>query len=178
MHKSSASRLASAKVRCWFRLQHLTPPNCAADTCIFWRTNVLRQKAPEYVDSRNRLLLRIDGLVAWYALRRLDHSRLARECAKLMTDENQDRCEDERSGTPIACALASQELRAGFPLTMEPESIRDLLARNLDVRTLGQRMAHSAGSIDSRKRTSRAADSSGSLSGDTNVLTNRRRKHC
>jgi hypothetical protein len=41
----------------------------------------------------------------------------------------------------------------------ESELIRDLLARDLDVRTLGKRVGHLAGSIDSRKRTSRRADS-------------------
>ena len=41
----------------------------------------------------------------------------------------------------------------------ESELIRDLLARDLNVRTLGERVGHLAGSIDSSKRTSRAADS-------------------
>jgi Ribbon-helix-helix protein, copG family len=40
----------------------------------------------------------------------------------------------------------------------ESELIRDLIARNLDVRTMGERVGHLAGSIDS-KGTSRAADS-------------------
>jgi hypothetical protein len=40
----------------------------------------------------------------------------------------------------------------------ESELIRDLIARNLDVRTMGERAGHLAGSIDS-KGTSRAADS-------------------
>jgi hypothetical protein len=41
----------------------------------------------------------------------------------------------------------------------ESELIRDLLARELDARTLGERVGHLAGSIDSRKRTSHVADS-------------------
>ena len=41
----------------------------------------------------------------------------------------------------------------------ESELIRDLLARDLDVRTLGERVGHLAGSIDSSKRTPRAVDS-------------------
>ena len=41
----------------------------------------------------------------------------------------------------------------------ESEFIRDLIARDLDVRTLGERVGHLAGSIDSSKRTPRAADS-------------------
>jgi hypothetical protein len=41
----------------------------------------------------------------------------------------------------------------------ESELIRDLLARNLDGRTLGERAGHLAGSIDSSKRTSSATDS-------------------
>lgn len=41
----------------------------------------------------------------------------------------------------------------------ESEFIRDLLARSLDVRTMGERVGHLAGSIDSSKRTSRAGDS-------------------
>jgi hypothetical protein len=41
----------------------------------------------------------------------------------------------------------------------ESELIRDLLARDLDVRTLGERVGNLAGSIDSSKRTSRPEDS-------------------
>ncbi|MGC2577428.1 MAG: hypothetical protein WA376_07610, partial [Terrimicrobiaceae bacterium] len=41
----------------------------------------------------------------------------------------------------------------------ESELIRDLLAHDLDGRTLGERVGHLAGSIDSSKRTSSATDS-------------------
>jgi hypothetical protein len=41
----------------------------------------------------------------------------------------------------------------------ESELIRDLLARDLDVRALGERVGHLAGSIDSSQRASHTADS-------------------
>jgi hypothetical protein len=58
----------------------------------------------------------------------------------------------------------------------ESEFIRDLIDRDLDVRTLGERVGHLAGSIDSAKRTYDTGDSFAETIRKHNWRSSRRRQ--